>query len=54
VPVLGERLARGAVILLDDAERTGESEVLTRWCREFQWRARLQASASGAFALATR
>jgi len=31
VPVLGERLAPGCLILLDDAAREGEREVLNRW-----------------------
>lgn len=31
LPVLGERLAKGCTILLDDAGRPGEQEVLTGW-----------------------
>jgi predicted O-methyltransferase YrrM len=31
LPVLRERLAPGATIVLDDIERTGEQEVLRRW-----------------------
>jgi hypothetical protein len=32
--VLGERLKSGAVILLDDANRPGELEILERWQAE--------------------
>ena len=39
LPVLAERLAPGALVALDDAERDGESEILTRWERELpEWR----------------
>lgn len=34
VPVLGDRLDVGCTILLDDAERPGEREVLRRWDAE--------------------
>jgi hypothetical protein len=34
LPVLGDRLASGATVVLDDAERPGEQEVLRRWERE--------------------
>ena len=35
LPVLRERLASGATVVLDDVERPGEQEVLLRWEREF-------------------
>ena len=35
LPVLRERLASGATVVLDDIERPGEQEVLRRWEREF-------------------
>jgi Methyltransferase domain len=35
LPVLRERLAPGATVVLDDVERPGEQEVLRRWEREF-------------------
>ena len=35
VPVLRENLAPGFRILLDDARRPGEREVLRRWASEF-------------------
>lgn len=39
LPVLSERLAPGALVALDDAERDGESEILARWERELpEWR----------------
>ncbi|HEY6045542.1 MAG TPA: hypothetical protein VIU65_03005 [Pyrinomonadaceae bacterium] len=34
LPILGERLSKGSVILLDDATRPGEAEVLSRWKAE--------------------
>jgi len=34
VPVLRERLAPGATVILDDVERPGEQEILRRWERE--------------------
>jgi predicted O-methyltransferase YrrM len=34
LPVLGDWLAPGATVVLDDAERPGEQEVLRRWERE--------------------
>jgi Methyltransferase domain len=34
LPALGDRLAPGATVVLDDAERPGEQEVLRRWERE--------------------
>jgi predicted O-methyltransferase YrrM len=34
LPVLGDRLAQGATVVLDDVERAGEQEVLRRWERE--------------------
>ena len=39
LPVLAERLAPGALVALDDAEREGEREILARWEREVpRWR----------------
>jgi Methyltransferase domain len=35
LPVLGARLARGCVVLLDDAARPGEAAVLRRWAAEW-------------------
>ena len=34
LPALRARLAPGATVVLDDVERPGEQEVLTRWERE--------------------
>ena len=41
LPVLGERLPAGSVILLDDATRPGEVEVLQRWASETKLRVSL-------------
>ena len=35
LPVLWDRLAPGATVVLDDIERPGEQEVLRRWEGEF-------------------
>ncbi len=35
VPVMARNLASGAIILLDDASRPGEQDVIHRWQREF-------------------
>jgi hypothetical protein len=40
LPVLGARLAAGATVLLDDAERAEEAAVLERWTQEAGWRTR--------------
>lgn len=53
-PVLGERLAPNAVILLDDAERPGEEEVLQRWSKEASMRVDMRRVSGGAYAVITR
>ena len=35
LPVIGKRLAPDATILVDDAGRSGEQDVIARWSREF-------------------
>lgn len=54
IPVLGNRLSPGSVILLDDAERPGEMESLHRWQGEVQLDIRIVEKASGTFAVITR
>jgi len=51
LPVMREHLASGAVILLDDAARAGESEVLDRWCREGLQLVELRRTGARAFAV---
>jgi len=53
LPVLGTRLGADTVILLDDADREAETEVLSRWAAERNMRVTLQTSPTGAFALVT-
>jgi hypothetical protein len=53
LPVLGARLSEGALILLDDADREGEAEVLRRWASERKVSVNLRATPSGAFASVT-
>ncbi len=47
LPVVHPRLAPGATVVLDDVERPGEQEVLTRWEREFDVRFERRAAAAG-------
>lgn len=53
-PVLGPRLPPGSVILLDDAGRSGEAEVLQRWTTEAKTSISLRESSNGSFAIVTR
>jgi hypothetical protein len=48
--VLGERLSDASLILLDDADREGEAEVLRRWIAEEKVSVRLHESSTGAYA----
>lgn len=54
LPVLGNRLSAGSVILLDDAERPGEIESLNRWKSEVPLDIRMVEESSGTFAVITR
>jgi glycosyltransferase involved in cell wall biosynthesis len=54
MPVLGERLPPGAVILLDDTERPSEVEVLSRWAAETSIDVSMRETPSGSFAVVTR
>jgi predicted O-methyltransferase YrrM len=38
LPALAAKLALGAVVMLDDADRPGEREVLERWQADGEWR----------------
>jgi len=52
LPVLGDRLTSNAVLLLDDAERETEAEVLRRWHAERSMVASIKESPSGTYAIA--
>lgn len=54
LPVMGDRLPAGSVILLDDATRAGEAEVLRRWSTEAKMDVAMRESSSGSFAVITR
>ncbi|HJZ79755.1 MAG TPA: glycosyltransferase family 2 protein [Pyrinomonadaceae bacterium] len=54
LPVIGDRLPPGAVILLDDTERSGEVEALRRWQREAELSVSMHDSDDGSFAIITR
>ena len=34
IPVLSDRLADGAIVVLDDASRADEATIVERWCAE--------------------
>lgn len=51
LPVLGQRLSRGTLILLDDANRPSETEALRRWTTEAGVSVSLRELPTGAFAL---
>lgn len=53
VPVVGERLFAGTLILLDDANRPSESEALRRWTQETGASVTLHEMPTGSFALVT-
>jgi hypothetical protein len=54
LPVLGQRLGPQAVILLDDTEREGETEVLRRWSAKARIDISLRQQSAGSFAIITR
>jgi hypothetical protein len=53
LPLLGSCLASESVILLDDAERPGEAEVLRRWRTESNISVALRETANGSYAVVT-
>jgi Methyltransferase domain len=53
LPVMGDRLCEGAIILLHDAERDGERAVLDRWAKEAGWRYSIHGDAKRAYAVVT-
>jgi len=54
LPLFGERLPSGSVILLDDADRAGEAEVMRRWQTEADLHIALHETANGSYAVLTR
>jgi hypothetical protein len=54
MPVVGDRLPPGAVVLLDDTERAGELAVLQRWLHEASFDVAMHESDNGSFAILTR
>ena len=53
LPVLGERLAEGGVILMDDTTLTEEQEVMQRWVQEFHVSVEMRYSSGRSFAILT-
>jgi hypothetical protein len=53
MPVLGERLAEGGVILMDDTTLTEEQEVMQRWVQEFRVSVEMRYSPGRSFAILT-
>jgi hypothetical protein len=54
LPVIGHRLPSGSVILFDDANRKGETEVLHRWSSETKIEVAVHDGLNGSFAVITR
>lgn len=52
LPVMGERLPAGSLILLDDANRPEEQEALRRWSDEYGVGVEMRETSEGAYALA--
>jgi hypothetical protein len=53
LPLLGNRLPRGTVVLLDDAQRLDEQLVLKRWEEEAGWRYTIGDSGTATYAVVT-
>jgi hypothetical protein len=53
MPILGDRLESGTVILFDDAREPGQPEVLQRWMAENRVSVELKETEEVSFALAT-
>jgi hypothetical protein len=53
LPLVRERLPKGAVILLDDAERSNEQAVLKRWQDEAGWHYTIKEHGLRAYAIVT-
>jgi hypothetical protein len=53
LPVLGARFGADALILMDDADREGETDVLKRWASEKKINVTLRPAPTGTFALVT-
>lgn len=54
LPVLGDRLPAGATILLDDAGRPGEAELIKRWETEVPFKTETRGSEERGFAVMRR
>jgi hypothetical protein len=54
MPLLGNHLAPDVLILLDDANRAGEAQTLSRWASEANVQTEMREAQTGAFALVTR
>jgi hypothetical protein len=54
MPVMGERLPSGSIVLLDDAERPAEMELMRRWENEFGFESEVIESQGHKFAVMKR
>jgi len=52
--VFGDRLLAGATILLDDAGRAGEAELIKRWESEAEFETEIRGSRERGFAVMRR
>jgi hypothetical protein len=54
MPILGDRLPRGSIVVLDDADRPGEVELMRRWENEFGFEIEVMDSQGRQFAVMKR
>ena len=54
MPIMGQRLPRGSIVLLDDAERPAEMELMRRWENEFGFESEVRESQGHKFAVMKR
>jgi hypothetical protein len=54
LPLLGHRLPKGSIILLDDAFRSGEAELIKKWESEVGFATKLVEKGDRGFAIMRR
>ena len=54
LPIMNHRLRRGSYVLVDDASRSAEAEMIERWEREFQFETTVVNAPGGKFAVMRR
>lgn len=54
MPIMGQRLPRGSIVLLDDADRPAEMELMRRWEKQFGFESKVVESEGHKFAVMKR